>query len=340
MHNGIKIHRFFTVTGYRESLFKKLLNYFSFALTGTIAGLFLIPKTDRIFIYQTGPLTQALPAAVWSGLFGKPVYIWTQDVWPDSVYAYGFKRTKTLQLFLSALVRFIYKPCRHIFISCKGFESRIRPYCGNTPIEYAPNWSLADFSRGRNTCKMPKGFNFLFAGNIGKVQNLDSIVKAFGKAVFKKPDIFLNIAGDGSYLPELKELVAKENIKNVVFLGRRPVSQMADLFAESGSLVISLKDSPLFELTVPSKFQAYLTAEKPILCAMKGEVETMVSESGTGFCAKPGDLNAIADLFIRISSLTEYETTVIAENARNYYNANFREESIAARLTARITEGI
>jgi len=53
---GSNIFRFFTVTGYRDSLFFKLLNYLNFAVTGTFAALFKARGYDRIFVYQTGPL--------------------------------------------------------------------------------------------------------------------------------------------------------------------------------------------------------------------------------------------------------------------------------------------
>ncbi len=256
----ITIKRFFTVPGYRESLAKKLLNYVSFAVTGTLCGLPLVRAADRVFVYQTGPLTQAMPAAVWARVFKKPVVIWTQDVWPDSVYAYGFKKTKILALFLDALIRFIYKPCGKVLISCRGFAERLNPYTGNAELVYAPNWSLADFSGGNPaSAGFQRGFNFTFAGNIGKMQNLDMLINAFAEAEKQNTHIFFNIVGDGSFLPELKTLAAELKAAHVVFHGRRPVEAMKDIFSASDCLVLSLKDSPIFELTVLSKFQAYLT---------------------------------------------------------------------------------
>ena len=67
--NGIKIWRFFTITGYRDSLFLKLLNYFSFALVSTIAALFIGKKYDRVFVYDTGPLTVGFPTFLLRNLY-------------------------------------------------------------------------------------------------------------------------------------------------------------------------------------------------------------------------------------------------------------------------------
>jgi len=334
----ITIKRFFTVTGYRESLAKKLLNYVSFAVTGTLCGLPLVYAADRVFVYQTGPLTQAMPAAVWARVFKKPVVIWTQDVWPDSVYAYGFKKTKILALFLDTLIRFIYKPCGRVLTSCRGFAERLKPYTGKAKLVYAPNWSLADFSGGNPApAGFQRGFNFTFAGNIGKMQNLDMLIKAFAEAEKQNTHIFFNIVGDGSFLPELKTLAAELKAANVVFHGRRPVEAMKDIFAASDCLVLSLKDSPIFELTVPSKFQAYLTAGKPLLCAMKGETAAMAKESGAGFCADPADTSAITDLFLRIAAPPPEHNRALGAKARAYYELNFSFTAAARRVTEAVT---
>ena len=59
---GIRVNRVPTVTGYRTSLFRKLWNYFSFAVRGSLRARRLSNRPDVIFSFQTGPLTSVLPA--------------------------------------------------------------------------------------------------------------------------------------------------------------------------------------------------------------------------------------------------------------------------------------
>src|SRR5690606_40276263 len=58
--------------------------------------------------------------------------------------------------------------------------------------------------------------------------------------------------------------VCSSDLSNVNFTGRKPVHTMPNYFAASDVLLISLVDVPLYEIMIPSKFQTYLTAKKPI----------------------------------------------------------------------------
>jgi len=91
-YQGINIYRVKAVTGYRESLIKKLLKYFSFMFFGTIVSMFMGRKYDYIFGFNMSALTGMLPAVAVKKLYKKPLMFWAQDIWPDSVYAYGFKK--------------------------------------------------------------------------------------------------------------------------------------------------------------------------------------------------------------------------------------------------------
>lgn len=92
--HDIPVHRVRTVLGYNTSLVRKILNYLSFACLTSLWALVNGWRYDRVFIYHTGPLTMATAALVLRFLCRKPTMIWTQDVWPDTVYAYGFKQTR------------------------------------------------------------------------------------------------------------------------------------------------------------------------------------------------------------------------------------------------------
>ena len=91
-YQGINIFRLHAVTGYRDSVVKKILKYINFMIFGSIAAIFIGRKYDYVFGFNMSALTGMLPAVVIRKLYKKPLTFWTQDVWPDSVYAYGFKK--------------------------------------------------------------------------------------------------------------------------------------------------------------------------------------------------------------------------------------------------------
>jgi glycosyltransferase involved in cell wall biosynthesis len=300
---GVIIRRFFTVTGYRDSLFFKLLNYLNFAVTGTAAALAAARGCDRIFVYQTGPLTMAIPAVIAGLFYGIPVTIWTQDIWPDMVYSYGFKKTPLLEGFLALIIRFVYANCARILVSCEGFAGRILEYVPGREIQHYPNWPTVTPDASGQNAGLDEGFNFTFAGNVGKLQNLENILRGFALAAAQSPDLRLNIVGDGSHLGALREIARKEAIPGVKFWGRHPAAAMPAFFRASDVMIVSLANTPGLDLVVPAKFQAYLAFHKPVLAVMNGAVPRLVARHSIGLAADPDSPVAIRDAVLAFRAL-------------------------------------
>lgn len=300
---GTPVFRIPVLEGYQKSRFKKILNYILFVLFCTVVLLRIAKRGDRIFVYQTGPLTVAVPAVLAKVFLGTKLIVWTQDLWPETVYAYGFKRSKALSTFLDNLVKFVYQRCDYILVSCKGFGPRLRSFLKpHQSTRWIPNWSLLERVEVSDT-SLPGSFNFTFAGNIGKVQNLEKVIEGFKSVPDHFPNAWLNIIGDGSNLADLKRLVTEKGIRNVNFTGRKSLDEMPGYFNKSDVLIISLVDDPLYEIMIPSKFQTYLVYEKPLFAVMKGEVPNLVKEYGIGMSANPSDISEIQAKFLEFLSL-------------------------------------
>lgn len=324
---SIEIFRIKTILGYRKSLAYKIFNYLWFALFGSLAILFIRKHYDRILIYQTGPLTMAIPGFIYGKVRNVPIDIWTQDVWPDTVYAYGFKKSPMFSYILDRFVSWIYNSSNKILISCKGFEDVIKRYTTKSII-FAPNWPLTTYTIPEATVNNIDLTSpvFLFAGNIGKVQNLKNVLEGFALAKGNKHfHGKLRIAGDGSFLEELRFFSSTNRIP-VDFLGRIPVHLMEKIYSEVDFLILSLSSSPIFKLTIPSKFQMYLSVGKPILCAAEGEVKYLVKKYGLGIDANADSPEAIAKAFIDLANATENEKRIMRNNSKHLLAQAFDKE--------------
>lgn len=329
----IPVHRVMVLPGYQKSKVIKILNYLSFVFFASIVATLIGRKFDKIFVYQTGPLTVALPGNLIKLLYGKSLTIWTQDLWPDTVYAYGFKRSKILEKGLDGLVSFVYNNSDIIAVSCSGFSSKVSCYLKiDKPISWVPNWPIIN-SEPNEPMHLPGKFNFTFAGNIGKVQNLDKVLLGFKSITNNYPDAWLNLVGDGSALEDLKALVQKEEIKNINFVGRKPLEQMPDYFAGSDVLLISLVDSPIYEIMIPSKFQTYLNYQKPIFGIMKGEVPQLISGFGLGLCANPDDIIQISLRFEEFLTLSEMTINQMGKASKELLGSTFERKKNINQLT-------
>jgi Glycosyl transferases group 1 len=333
-YNNVTIHRTAIIRGYNNK-YLKVINYLWFAIWSSIVAIFIGRKFKGIFVFQAGTLTLATPAIILKKFYKKRVTLYVQDLWPDTVFAYGFKKGNVFSYLLNTFVKWVYKNCDNILISCKGFEKKIQKYVPNGNIVYTPNWSLVNNNENHNTDSLlfKDKMNFTFAGNIGKVQNLDNVTMGFHLFNQNKGLAYLNIIGDGSYLKDLKNIVSENNISGVRFFGRKPIEDMPTFFSNSDVMIISLQNHPIFELTVPSKFQAYLTAKKPLFGIIKGEVTHLILHNELGICSNPDSIEDIANGFQQFVDFDKNNLNNISINTERLLNDEFNREKIISKIS-------
>ena len=338
-YQGINIFRVHAVIGYRDSAIKKIFKYINFMIFGGIAAIFIGRKYDYVCGFNIGALTSMLPAVLIRKLYKKPTMFWVQDVWPDSVYAYGFKKTKILSTALDIFVRFMYRNIDSIAVSGKGFESKLTPYIEkDLTFHYLPNWADdLDDNLAPATLGKAKGvIHFTFAGNIGKVQNLENIINAFcllSNECQEKSQ--LNIIGDGSNLDNLK-LLTNNNL-NIVFHGKKPRSDMASYYKASDFLIISLIDKPIFSVTVPAKTQTYIAAKKPILAIINGDTASIIQDNNLGLCANPSKIDAITAMFQKCVDMSQTERKKFTDENERLLTTTFNKEKSIDKLLKLVT---
>ena len=333
MYEDINVYRIRGITGYRDSLFKKILRYINFMILGTIIAIFIGKKYDYVFGWNGGALTDMLPAIIIHKVYKKPTMLWVQDVWPDSVYAYGFKKTKILSKLLDIFVKFIYSNITSIAVSSKGFEEKLKPYVkDDLRFNYAPNWADdLDLNMKPADIGSKEKIHFTFAGNIGKVQNLENIIMAFtGLSVEYQNKAQLNIIGDGSNLDNLKKIANLNS--NIIFHGKKDRSDMGSYYQASDFLIISLINKPIFEVTVPAKTQTYIAAKKPILALINGDVADIVKDNNLGVCAEPSNINKIKEAFKRCIDMPDSQRSKFLINNDHLLKTTFNKEVIIDEL--------
>ena len=322
---GLRVYRFFTVLGYKRNVIIKILNYLSFAFFTSLFALFTRNKYKKVLYVHTGPLTMAFSCIFWSNKVKQ--YIWTQDVWPDTVWAYGFNKTRINKFLLDSFVKNIYRQFNKIFVSSPGFIDTLKAYA-NKPTIYIPQWFPGKVDQTKTDSPFDKHKkNFVFAGNIGSVQNLENIILAFQEV---SNDYTFHLVGDGSNLESLKKIAYTNNIKNVVFHGRVDFNIIGKYLSNADYLVISLVDKEIFRKTLPAKFQAYLAYGKPILAVIRGVVADYVSTHEIGVVAKPDSISDIEKKIVDITKLKNKNEIATKEKA--IIEREFRFEVIMSKF--------
>ena len=330
----------------RKSGLRLALNYFSFVISTLLFGFIRLPfkKADVILVYAPSPLLQALPALFWGRLRGIPVVLYVQDLWPDSIEATGYIKSRFIIRIVKALVSFIYKHSDVILVSSKPFKDIVQSYGTKAKIIYYPNSVDSSFSDPENGLK-PKiseldiGFKVVFAGNVGSAQAVHVIVDA-AKLLRAHRDIRLIVVGSGSELDWMRGQIASHRLHNLFLVGRHPVEAMPNLLSRASALLVTLSDRPIFALTVPNKIQAYLAVGRPIIASMNGEGARIIDEAGAGISVAAEDGAALADAILKLYNMPEAERKKLGDNGRSYFSQHFEHEYLVDKLLEHLTEAV
>lgn len=290
---------------------KLMLNYFSFAFSASCLGPWKLRNCqfDVIFTCQLSPVTVGIPAAVMRAVKKVPMAFWVLDLWPESLQAIGVVRSKFMLAVLGKLVSRIYNHCDLILAQSRSFVPAIAKYAGSeVPIEYFPSWSdimssAVDVRAAPEILSKPGSFNILFAGNIGEAQDFPAILAAAEK-LKTYPNIRWLIVGDGRMAGWVAHQIKVRRLESCVsMLGRYPVERMPSFFKHADALLVSLKDEPIFALTIPGKLQSYLAAGIPVLAMLNGEGAEVVAKGGAGLACRAGDHEALANAVLRLAGM-------------------------------------
>ena len=130
------------------------------------------------------------------------------------------------------------------------------------------------------------------------------------------------LLGGGVEVDRLKRLATLRKLSNVLFLPAVPMSEVGAYLHDSDALLVHLRKDPLFEITIPSKTQAYMSVGKPILMAVQGDAADLVLNSGCGVLAEPESplslLNAANDL----ANMNYHDLSAMGNNAISFYRSN------------------
>ena len=172
-------------------------------------------------------------------------------------------------------------------------------------------------------------FNCTFAGNIGEIQSVETILYA-AKELIEHKDIIFNIYGKGSRFEYIESLKHSLGLDNVVLHGRKDISEMPYIYAKSDALLVTMKNDYLLSMTLPGKVQTYLAAGKPIIGSIGGETRLVINESGAGYVCDPEDAKGLSDLIIMAKDNPNF--TNFGDLGRKFYNENYKKSAFFTKL--------
>ena len=345
IHEGLTIHRIPVAPRGGGSALRLALNYISFILSAIVFGPWLLRgcRVDVILVYAPSPILQVIPAVWLAWIKGSKLVTWVQDLWPESMSATGYVRNRKILDRVAAVVRWIYSKNDLLLVQSQAFIEPVVKMAEGKPVIYHPNPGELAFSEPELdrdvVCPLQfePGFNVVFAGNLGTVQDLDTVLEA-AQLLRDEKDVRFVLVGSGSRSEWLLQEVRRLRLDNVSLPGRFPSSDMPGILAQASALLVSLTRDPIMSQTVPSKLQAYLAAGRPIIAALNGEGSRIVIEAGAGVACPAQDAQALADAVKQLRDALPEEIQHMGARGRIYYEQHFEPKLLALRLAEILSE--
>ena len=333
--NGVEVFRVPTILRGNNKV-KLVLNYLSFALSASTIGVYKLRKYnfDIIFVFEPSPITVGLPAIMFKKIKKVPIIFWVLDLWPDTLQAIGVVKSELIIKLIGSLVSFIYNQCDLILGQSKSFLPHIKKYTKHDSIAYFPSWAELEFSKinDENFYKKKSKFNIVFTGNIGEAQDFPAILDAI-ELLKVNPNVHWIFVGDGRLLPWVEsEILTRELSSYVTIEGQHPIEKMQDFFAQADALLLSLKDEPIFSMTIPGKLQAYLSSGKPILAMLNGEGAKIIEESGCGLTSRAGDSAALVRSVSALIKMNAKDRKEMGLKGLKFSKDQFNRDSLIDKL--------
>ena len=329
-YDGVTIYRSPVIPRGNGSSIRLFLNYISLAILGSLRVLFINKKFDRILVFGASPVTIGIPAIVAKYWFKAPIFFWVQDLWPESITAAGGIENKFILNSVNCLTKFIYKESKKVLVQSRAFIPYIlnQNVCNNKII-YLPNSTEIFYNKVEINNKykklMPKnGPILMFAGNIGEAQGFDTIIKSAKFLVDSGVNVNWVILGDGRQREMIEKKITNLKIhKQFFFLGSFPSEEMPYFFACADALLVTLKKSSIFSMTIPNKIQSYMACSKPIIASLDGEGGRVILESKCGLVSPSEDYVSFSNLIVQFLKLSTKEKESMGLNAGLYFNNEF-----------------
>jgi glycosyltransferase involved in cell wall biosynthesis len=336
---GCRVYRVPLAPRGRAKAFGLAVNYISFVLSAGIAGRWLLreQRFDVIFVYGISPILQAVPGLLLRRRTGAAVVVWVQDLWPQSLEVTGFLRNRWALALVATVVRWIYRNSDLLLVQSEGFLAPVQAMSGRVPVEYHPNPGELAFSSGAAgapSLRLEPGFNVVFAGNLGWVQALDTVLAA-ASLLAGLPAVRFVLIGSGSRRDWLDGEIRRLGLTNVQLAGRFAPEQMPAILAQASALLVSLARSPTMSQTIPSKIQAYLAAGRPIIASLDGEGARVVELAAAGVACPAEDAGALAEAVRSLHAMSAPELQRLGRSGRLYYEQHFEPRMLAERLRRR-----
>lgn len=331
------IHRAWNPFLQRLGVIAKCCEYTWFSIFFLLRGLG-VRKIDIIFVASNPPLA-GLPAALLARLKGAKLVYNLQDIFPDSAVVAGILPAGgRAYRWLRKAEEATYRVSDLVVSISPSFSEYVEALVPGTPVATIPNWVDTDHIRPMAEAEEPAiatfrgggGFVVQYAGNIGFMQNLETLLLA-AEELKRYPDIRFVFIGNGNAKVAMEDLARQRGLANCIFLPLQPLERVPAVYNACDVGVIPLKPGAA-RIAVPSKTWNYLAVGRPVVGCVEADspLAEAIRESRSGSVVPASDPAHLAQVILAYRNAPD-RVRVEGRQGRAYAEANLSRRAAIQR---------
>ena len=303
---GINVWRVKTYIASNKGFYKRILDFVSFMISSFLFGIFV--KKPDVVIGTSPQFFTVISAWAIAKLKRKPFIFEIRDIWPASITAVGAMQDSLIIKLLEKAELFLYEQADLIISVTKSFKLELEKRgVLPTKIIYVPNGvdlekikPLPKDKSLSNKYNLDNKFVAAYIGTHGLAHSLEHIVEA-AEILKNHKDLKIVFAGGGAVKENIKSLVNKKCLKNVVMISSQPKDQMRKLWSLCDVSLVTLKDKELFKTVIPSKIFESMAMQKPVIISVpKGESTKIVESNNCGVVIPSENAVALSEAILTL----------------------------------------
>ena len=348
VHRGVDIYRVWGTTLDKDVLAFRLINMLTLGLSMFLKTVYKISAGQDVLVVSAPPSLPFLTALA-AKMRGADYSLIIQDKYPEILIAVGqFKSSSFFIKILNDLNTRLYSAAKKIVVVGRDMKELVGRQLSTKSsgeedkIAVIQNWAALEevepLPRNENPLLKELGllnkFVFLYAGNMGHPQDLESIVECADKLKADDRFHFLFI-GSGVKRKWLEKEASEKQLVNGTVIAPRPRSEQK-IFLNACDVGLVPLINNMCGVAMPSRTYNFLAAGKPILALTdeNSEVAKVIEEDEVGWYVPPKNWEKLLKMIYRAfderqnlaemgkrareSALGKYSDTVAIEKFKKF----------------------
>lgn len=261
---------FFNPADNKQGFAKRLIFEF---LTGVELFIRILFSFNNLYVLSSPPFIAISIGHLACRLTGKKYVIDVRDIYPDVYFSEGLIKEQSLLGKLAKwFTKSMYQNAHGVMSVTPGLVDKIKTLAPKANVKLLINGYDRDLFRPAH--EKFEDFTVIFHGNMGKVQNIPTILSV--ARLLESENIDFVFIGDGPQASLFKENVPK----NVKYLGPKNYQEIPALISKAHLGFSARKDDDIGADAFPVKAFEYLGVGIPVIMTPKSGVMTKLVKSG------------------------------------------------------------